>query len=70
MLFKPNETTDKAGGRVTRVARSAGSRMVSLLITLIILGGLGYIGWTVYQQKQATRAGPGARPDQIGRAHV
>jgi membrane fusion protein, multidrug efflux system len=63
MLFKPNETTDKAGGRVARVARSAGSRMVSLFITLLILGGLGYIGWTVFQQKQATKAGPGARPD-------
>jgi multidrug efflux system membrane fusion protein len=63
MLFKPNETTDKSGGRVARVARSAGSRMVSLFITLLILGGLGYIGWTVFQQKQATKAGPGARPD-------
>src|SRR6201995_5082251 len=63
MLFKPNETTDKAGGRVARVARSAGSRMVSLFITLLILGGLGYIGWTVFQQKQVTKAGPGARPD-------
>src|ERR1700736_5864221 len=63
MLFKPNETTDKAGGPVARVARSAGSRMVSLFITLLILGGLGYIGWTVFQQKQVTKAGPGARPD-------
>jgi multidrug efflux system membrane fusion protein len=63
MLFKPNETTDKAGGRVARVARSAGSRMVSLFITLLILGGLGYIGWTMFQQKQASKGGPGARPD-------
>src|ERR1700760_1177090 len=63
MLFKPNETTDKAGGRVARVARSAGSRMVSLFITLLILGGLGYIGWAVFQQKQVTKGGPGARPD-------
>ena len=37
--------------------------MVSLFITLLIIGGLGYIGWTVFQQKQATKAGPGARPD-------
>jgi multidrug efflux system membrane fusion protein len=37
--------------------------MVSLFITLLILGGLGYIGWTVFQQKQATKAGAGARPD-------
>src|ERR1700759_2764571 len=64
MLFKPNETPDKAGSPVARVARSAGSRMVSLFITLLILGGLGYIGWTVFQQKQATKGGgPGARPD-------
>src|ERR1700761_1235531 len=63
MLFKPNETRDKTAGPVARVARSAGSRMVSILITLLILGGLGYIGWTVFQQKQATKAGPGARPD-------
>src|SRR6201992_808575 len=63
MLFKPNETTDKPGGRVARVTRGAGSRMVSLFITLLILGGLGYIGWTEFQQKQATKGGPGARPD-------
>jgi membrane fusion protein, multidrug efflux system len=63
MLFKPNETADKAGGRVARVARGAGSRMVSLFITLLILGGLGYIGWTVLQQKQVSKGGPGARPD-------
>src|SRR5215831_17764294 len=63
MLFKPNESTDQAGGRVARVARGAGSRMVSLFITLLILGGLGYIGWTALQQKQAARGGPNARPD-------
>src|SRR6201996_5289358 len=63
MLFKPNETRDKTAGPVARVARSAGSRMVSILITLVVLGGLGYIGWTVFQQKPATKAGPGARPD-------
>src|ERR1700743_959879 len=63
MLFKPNETTGKPDGKVARVARSAGSRMVSLIITLIVLGGLGYIGWPAVQQKQATKGGPGARPD-------
>src|ERR1700761_50369 len=61
MLFKPNETTDKAGGRVARVARSAGSRLVSLFITLLILGGLGYIGWTVVQPNTAPRGEGGAR---------
>src|ERR1700743_2433352 len=63
MLFKPNETSGKAGGRAAQVARGVGSRMVSLFITLLILGGLGYIGWTAIQQKQATKGGPGARPD-------
>jgi len=63
MLFKPNETGDKAGSRVARVASSARRRTVSLFITLLILGGLGYIGWTALQQKQATKGGPGARPD-------
>src|ERR1700749_1002604 len=66
MLFKPNETRPRPDGPVTRVARSAGSRMVSLFITLLILGGLGYIGWTVFQQKQAAKGGPGARPDLPG----
>jgi membrane fusion protein, multidrug efflux system len=63
MLFKPNGATDKAGGKVARVASGARRRVVSIFITLLILGGLGYIGWTALQQKQATKAGPGARPD-------
>src|SRR6201991_1631936 len=63
MLFKPNETKDRPLPPATRVARSVGSRMVSLFITLLILGGLGYIGWTVFQQKQVTKAGPRARPE-------
>src|SRR6201995_1879890 len=63
MLFKPNETRERPRPPATRVARSAGSVMVSLFITLLIIGGLGYIGWTVFQQKQTTKAGPGARPD-------
>src|ERR1700761_594172 len=63
MLFKPNEARDRPGSRVTSVARSAGSRMVSLFVTLLTLGGLGSIGWPALQQKQATKGGPGARPD-------
>ncbi len=60
MLFKPelNETA-KATGK--SIARSVGRRMVSITITLLVLGGLGYIGWTALQQKQgANRDG---RPD-------
>src|SRR3990170_1402388 len=52
MLFKPDLDTAKAADK--SVARRAGRRMVSISITLLILGGLGYIGWTALQQKQTT----------------
>jgi membrane fusion protein, multidrug efflux system len=63
MLFKPdlNETAKAASGSVARVAGRARRRTVSIFITLLILGGLGYIAWTSFQQKQA--ANRGARPD-------
>jgi membrane fusion protein, multidrug efflux system len=51
MLFKP-ELEDDAKVASKRVARGIGRRLVSLTITLLILGGLGYIGWTAFQQKQ------------------
>jgi multidrug efflux system membrane fusion protein len=63
MLFKPdlNGTRKAAGDRVAKVASRARRRTVSITITLLILGGLGYIAWTALQQKQAAnRAG---RPD-------
>ena len=60
MLFKPdlNEAAKKTA--VGRVASRARRRTVSIAITLIILGGLGYIAWTSFQQKQAANRG---RPD-------
>jgi multidrug efflux system membrane fusion protein len=63
MLFKPDssETAKPGGGRVARVAGRARRRTVSIFITLLILGGLGWIGWTSLQQKQA--ANRGQRPD-------
>ena len=63
MLFKPdlNETAKAAGDRVARVASRARRRTVSITITLLILGGLGYIAWTSLQQKKA--ADQAARPD-------
>jgi multidrug efflux system membrane fusion protein len=63
MLFKPdlNETAKAAGDRVARVASRARRRTVSITITLLILGGLGYIAWTSLEQKQA--ANRAARPD-------
>ncbi len=65
MLFKPelNETAKAAGDGVARVASRARRRTVSITITLLILGGLGYIGWTVWQQKQVAAGGRGPRPD-------
>ena len=62
MLFKP-ETKDDAKTAGRRVARGIGRRMVSLTVMLLILGGLGYLGWNAFQQKQAGRGGAGARPD-------
>src|SRR5260370_16023878 len=65
MLFKPEQKDDtKIGGTrkpslVSRILK----RMVSLTITLVIVGGLGYIGWLAWQQKQASNRGAGARPD-------
>jgi membrane fusion protein, multidrug efflux system len=62
MLFKPdlNETAKAAGDRVARAASRARRRTVSITITLLILGGLGYIAWNSLQQKQAANR---ARPD-------
>ena len=67
MLFKPDSTDDKkssAPRKRSLVSRLLG-RMVSLLITLVILGGLGYLGWLTFQPKQngGGGRGAGARPD-------
>src|ERR1044071_6617222 len=58
MLFKPEAKDDAktAGGRV---ARGIGRRMVSLTILLLILGGLGYLGWNAFQQKPTGRGAGG-----------
>src|SRR5437660_834663 len=60
MLFKPgsNENAKVAGGRMTRVASRARRRIVSITITLLILGGLGYIAWTSLQHRQSTNQRP------------
>ena len=63
MLFKPDLDTAKTAGR--SVARSAGRRMVSITITLVILGGLGYIGWTAMQQKQIAGGRGGGMPRDL-----
>ncbi|MHC2462380.1 efflux RND transporter periplasmic adaptor subunit [Bradyrhizobium embrapense] len=67
MLFKPDSTDDEkstAPRKRSLISRLLG-RMVSLLITLVILGGLGYLGWLALQPKQngGGGRGAGARPD-------
>ena len=60
MLFKP----DSGDGAVKRIASGARRRTVSILITLIILGGLGYFGWVALGQKQQQQgANRGGRTD-------
>jgi len=67
MLFKPEKKDDTGIAEVrkpsllSRILR----RMVSLTVTLVILGGLGYIGWYASQPKPGGggRGGAGGRPD-------
>lgn len=61
MLFKP-DTKDKAKQGTAKKSRGRG--FVMTLITLAILGGLGYLGWTVmHQQPQQQGNGRNQRPD-------
>ena len=72
MLFKPeskdNATTEavRKPSFLSRVLR----RMVSLTVTLVILGGLGYIGWYAFQPKpgarRSWRGGRAPRPSGAG----
>ena len=65
MLFKPDlkpnlDDTAKADKkRGAPVARRG--RGVAVVVVLLLLGGLGYVGWTSWQQKQASNR---VRPDQ------
>jgi multidrug efflux system membrane fusion protein len=61
MLFKPDKATDANGSPVKRARSGLRRRLVSTTITLLILGGLGYIAWNAIQQKQAGNRN--ARPD-------
>ena len=58
MLFKPD--TKQGAGEGT-AKRSRGRSFVMTLITLAILGGLGYVGWIVMQQQQTSNRNQ--RPD-------
>ena len=64
MLFKPDEKGKEAKAKRRR---GVGRRLVSTTITLLIVGGLGYIGWSALQQRQGQapggNRGGGGRPD-------
>ncbi|MES2750611.1 MAG: efflux RND transporter periplasmic adaptor subunit [Pseudomonadota bacterium] len=62
MLFKPdlNEKAKAASDGVARVASGARRRTVSIAVWLLIIGGLGYIGWSYFQKNQTTAR---VRPD-------
>ena len=64
MLFKPEPKDNAATETVPKPSflKRVLRRMVSLTVTLVILGGLGYIGWYAFQPK--TGAG-GLRSVQI-----
>lgn len=61
MLFKP----DAKEGTKEAIAKksSRGHGFVMTLITLAILGGLGYVGWTAMHQQPQQGNGRNARPD-------
>lgn len=64
MLFKPDEKDHTiAEPRKPSFLSRVLKRMVSLSVTLVILGGLGYIGWLAFQPKQGGGNRAGARPD-------
>lgn len=60
MLFKPDM---KQGAKAGTAKKSRGRGFVMTLITLGILGGLGYIGWTVMHQQPQQANGNQQRPD-------
>jgi multidrug efflux system membrane fusion protein len=65
MLFKPDlnekakDLSKAAGEGVARAASGARRRTVSIAIAVLILGGLGYLGWSYFRQSQtASQARP------------
>ncbi|MBR0741096.1 efflux RND transporter periplasmic adaptor subunit [Bradyrhizobium liaoningense] len=58
MLFKPDMKQDAKEGTAKK---SRGRGFIMTLVTLAILGGLGYLGWTVMHQQQANNRNQ--RPD-------
>ncbi|MBY0380722.1 MAG: efflux RND transporter periplasmic adaptor subunit [Xanthobacteraceae bacterium] len=62
MLFKPdlNGASKAAGEKVALVAGGARRRTVSLLLALVVIGGLGYLGWSHFFSGAGTQH---TRPD-------
>jgi len=62
MLFKPdlNEKAKAASDGVARVASGARRRTVSIAVWLLIIGGLGYLGWSYFKK---TETAARTRPD-------
>lgn len=60
MLFKPDT---KQGAKEGTAKKSRGRGFVMTLITLAILGGLFYLGWTVMHQQPQQANGRNQRPD-------
>ena len=60
MLFKPdpNGNTADADAQAVGIAGRARRRIVAILVTLVILGGLGYLGWTTYTKVPQRNAVP------------
>jgi multidrug efflux system membrane fusion protein len=49
MLFKPDPNGEATDVGDRGIAGRARRRIVSIFVTLLILGGLGYLGWTTYK---------------------
>lgn len=60
MLFKPDT---KQGAKEGTAKRSRGRGFVMTLITFAILGGLGYLGWTIMHHQPQQANGRNQRPD-------
>lgn len=61
MLFKPDSKQDGTADADGATRRRPLRRMVAWIVTLLIVGGLGYVGWNALQQRQT--ANRGVRPD-------
>ncbi|MGB3867056.1 MAG: efflux RND transporter periplasmic adaptor subunit [Xanthobacteraceae bacterium] len=57
MLFKPDQPDSPADASTAPQPPAKRRRLLPLVITLLILGGLGYAGWSAFESKQPARTG-------------